>query len=253
MLLLASSCLATTRTAKIQTSSPYGIEQTILKIATGMTRDSAITQAFKAGENDLAVWVDDDKLDVKVLSNINEIKQSFKTFTDNVSVDNGMAVLNRSADLVESVLNLIVVERKLREFITSKDPVDGSVTYSYSFWYNGTLVRRYTKITDDHIYLRTNLHGNMAQLNWAMLEINAVEGTTGSTITGTLTANTSIGNRCGLVRRIASRKMDELMTEKLWEINSRARAIAAEGQHEFLPAIQQFISSTSNKGLGYGN
>lgn len=262
VLLLASSCFATTRTARIRTTSPYGIENTLLAIATGASKEISVTKALTTNERDLVgtvknlgdyltVWVDGEEVDARVLTNFERVRESFGALTEDLSVKNGAIAFEDSLDLVESAKNFVRIERLLRQFIADEGHIDGSIAYSYAFWYNGTLVKRYTKIEDNHLYLKTTLSGNMQELNWAILEINATEGTTGSTITGTLTANTSIGDRCCLVRKIASGVMDKLMYEKLWEIEGKARGLAVQGEHNLFAAVQQFIVTVSKDGLGY--
>lgn len=206
VILLLSFCSiasATTHTVTRVTSSPYGIEQSLLAIGSG----AAFTKTV--------------------------------TIEDLISSDTKRMVANANPTIwldgerVE-LWGLIGVTHRLRQFLDDSEFHEGSIEYVYYLRYGNSNVTRSTRLTDGRLVLTTTIRGGMNPVDWARLTIVAVEHAHGTAITGTLTAHTHIGDRCRLVNRIAHRRMHGPMAGVLQRVESGARELGRAGAPDLL-------------------
>lgn len=210
ILLLCSTARATTHTVSRVTTSPHGIEQTLLAVGSGAAFDGTVTiedlvasdMGRMLADANPTVWLDGHKVGLR------------ETFA---------------------------VTRRLRGFLDDTQHSEGSVGYTYYLRHQGSSVTRSTWITDGQLILTTTISGGMGRVDWARLTIVAVETSRGTTITGTLTAHTPIGDRCRLVNRIAHRRMGGPMLGVLNRIERRGREMGRSGSPDLLGVVQLFV------------
>jgi hypothetical protein len=117
----------------------------------------------------------------------------------------------------------------------------GSVEYVYRLRVRGYDVRRSTRIENGSVVLTTDVWGSIGpkgELYRVHLEIRAVETGDGTRITGYATGYSHIGDRCGLVERIAERIISRELAAVLAEIETGGRALYRDGDiHELGTAL----------------
>ena len=241
LLLLPSVAIASTRTVSIRTSSPLPIAETLKAVAKGAAGTPTVQDLIRGETGGLLdkipqprVWLDGVEVDCLVLTNFRRIIE-----------DDWNVRIERVAVWIESVANLFAVQRRIRGFIDDTD-TSGSVEYTYAFTIRGLRIDRRTRITDGRLILDTRITGRMDRIDYARLVIDATEYGQTTSIIGTLTAHTPIGDDCGLMNRFALRVMGEPPPERhlrlfrrkkhvdpmaniLWTIERRARELGRTG------------------------
>lgn len=109
----------------------------------------------------------------------------------------------------------------------------GSVEYAYRLRVRGFDIRRATRIEDGRVSLLTDVYGAIGprgELHHVRLVLCARETPMGITvITGVATGDSTIGSRCRIVNRIASRVISEELAKALRTIDTGGRRLYRDG------------------------
>ena len=109
---------------------------------------------------------------------------------------------------------------------------DGSVEYGYRLRIRGFVVERRTRIADGCVVLTTDVYGSIGprgELTHVRLVLQGTEIGMDTRLRGSLTGWSRIGDRCGLVRRIAERAISRELAAVLADIETKGRGLYASG------------------------
>jgi hypothetical protein len=265
LLLVPSTASAVTKTVYIRSSSPVGIENTLLALGTGAMRDlggvnlkeldlhallankdaQVLAKVSNIGRT-LRVWINEEEVDARVVTRYLELRDAIKRRQAGEDVSR-LDVIKEGLDFSEASKNMTRIGEMIHGFIRGKGQ-EGNFSYAYAFSRGGMHINRYTFVEDDHLRLVTTLTGDIYPATMAKLAIDAWEQDDGTTsIYATLTASTNLGNRCCLVRRAVNRRMPGMLGSKLNTIEHRARQLGEAGESDLLGAIGVFIDLYSGR------
>jgi hypothetical protein len=120
---------------------------------------------------------------------------------------------------------------RVASYVTDRR-TDGSVRYEYRLRIRGYDVRRSTRIENGSVVLTTDVWGSIGpngELYRVRLTITADESGTSTRLRGTITGDSRIGDRCGLVERVAERIISRELAFVLRRIEDEGRGLYASG------------------------